>query len=143
MNTVSLILAIILSAASAIHVYWAAGGKTGLTAAIPHTEDRPAFVPSRVVTLVVAFALLGIAVLMLSLSHFRSALTEPLFTTARYAAILVGAVFGLRVVGDFKLVGIFKKIKGSRFATLDTYVYNPLCLSFSVAFFTLARPGSG
>jgi hypothetical protein len=31
-------------------------------------------------------------------------------------------------VGDLKLVGFFKRIKGTRFAELDTWLYAPLCV---------------
>ncbi len=33
-----------------------------------------------------------------------------------------------RAVGDFKYVGFFKKLRDSRFATLDSWLYSPLCL---------------
>jgi hypothetical protein len=33
-----------------------------------------------------------------------------------------------RAVGEFKYVGFFKRVRGSRFATLDTWIYSPLCL---------------
>ncbi len=139
MTTLSVTLAGILLAVSAIHVYWAAGGKAGLTAAIPHTGNEPAFTPGRIVTLLVAFALLGIATLLLSLGYFRENLPEPLLTAARYAAYLASAVLVLRVIGDFKFIGAFKKIRNSRFATLDTYIYNPLCLLLAIVFFKLAQ----
>lgn len=34
----------------------------------------------------------------------------------------------LRAVGDSRYVGFFKRVRGSTFATLDTFVYSPLCL---------------
>jgi lipopolysaccharide/colanic/teichoic acid biosynthesis glycosyltransferase len=33
-----------------------------------------------------------------------------------------------RAVGEFKYVGFFKRVRDSKFATLDTFVYSPLCL---------------
>lgn len=33
-----------------------------------------------------------------------------------------------RAVGDFRLVGFFKKVKGSEFALMDTLLYSPLCV---------------
>jgi hypothetical protein len=38
----------------------------------------------------------------------------------------------LRAVGDFRLVGFFKRIRGSRFAYLDTAIYSPLCLMLAI-----------
>ena len=45
----------------------------------------------------------------------------------------LGAVFLARSVGDFRLVGFFKRVQGSRFARLDTWVYAPLCLLLGLA----------
>jgi hypothetical protein len=46
-----------------------------------------------------------------------------------------------RAVGEFKYVGFFKSVRGSRFATLDTLVYSPLCilLATGVVFVALLR----
>jgi hypothetical protein len=33
-----------------------------------------------------------------------------------------------RAVGDFRLVGFFKRVKGSVFARMDSRVYSPLCV---------------
>jgi len=53
------------------------------------------------------------------------ALPPVLLTWMSYALAL-----GLlaRAIGEFKYVGFFKRVRGSRFATLDTFVYSPLCL---------------
>jgi hypothetical protein len=37
------------------------------------------------------------------------------------------AVFGLRAIGDFRYLGFFKRVTGTRFARADTLVYSPLC----------------
>ena len=33
-----------------------------------------------------------------------------------------------RAIGEFKYVGFFKRVRGSRFAQLDSLLYSPLCL---------------
>jgi hypothetical protein len=38
-----------------------------------------------------------------------------------------------RAAGEFKYVGFFKRVRGSRFATLDSVVYSPLCLLLAVS----------
>jgi hypothetical protein len=38
----------------------------------------------------------------------------------------------LRAVGDFRLVGFFKRIRGSRFARLDTALYSPFCVLLAI-----------
>jgi hypothetical protein len=37
-----------------------------------------------------------------------------------------------RAVGEFKYVGFFKRVHGTKFARLDTLLYSPLCLILSV-----------
>jgi hypothetical protein len=34
----------------------------------------------------------------------------------------------LRTIGDFRLVGVFKRVRGTRFARLDSIAFAPLCL---------------
>jgi Protein of unknown function (DUF3995) len=50
---------------------------------------------------------------------------------ARYLSWLCFALsLGLlaRAIGEFRYVGFFKRVRGTRFAQLDTLVYSPLCL---------------
>ena len=56
-------------------------------------------------------------------------------TWAAYALAL--ALIG-RAIGDFRLVGFFKRVRGSNFARMDTAVYAPLCLLLGVAVFYVA-----
>ena len=44
-------------------------------------------------------------------------------------ALALGLV--ARAVGEFKYVGFFKKVRGTRFARMDTILYSPLCLLLS------------
>jgi hypothetical protein len=50
----------------------------------------------------------------------------------RWLAIAMAGAFGLRAVGEFRLVGFFKRVKGTRFARMDTLVYSPLCALLSL-----------
>ena len=64
-------------------------------------------------------------------------------------AIAVAAVFVVRAlwhfhlraraIGEFRYVGFFKRVVGSRFATLDTFVYSPLCLALAIGVALVAR----
>ena len=36
-----------------------------------------------------------------------------------------------RAIGEFKYVGFFKKVRGSKFARMDTLLYSPVCLLLS------------
>lgn len=59
------------------------------------------------------------------------------FPVIRYATFAIGIVFIVRFIGDFKWVGIFKKVKGTSFAKNDTLYYAPLCLFLSISSFVL------
>jgi hypothetical protein len=50
----------------------------------------------------------------------------------------VGAVLAARAVGDFRLVGLFKRVRGTRFARYDSLVYTPLCLALAAGCFAVA-----
>lgn len=117
---------------SLVHLYWAAGGKLGVTAAIPQlpgefaSGPRPAFKPSALGTLLVGVGLVAIAVLVC----LRAGLYfEPVSNHAlQWGISAVALVMFARAIGDSELVGFFKKVGGSRFARLDTFFYSPLCL---------------
>ena len=107
-----------------LHFYWAAGGGTGKNAAIPEINGVPAFRPSKTATVAVGMVLLGTAAIVLL--HVKLLL-------ACAAAVLV-----LRAIGDFRLVGFFKRVRGSKFARMDTLLYSPLCLALGAALAVLA-----
>lgn len=103
-----------------------AGGQSG---AVPSVEGKPLFVPSKRATVVVGVLLLSFAALV--------AVTGGLVPLAMPRVVPVWLSYGLalgllaRAIGEFKYVGFFKRIRGSRFAKLDTLVYSPLCLLLS------------
>lgn len=134
MNVALLLLTWLLAggyfAISLLHFYWLFGGTVGLHAAIPEVDGRPAFQPSRLATLVVATGLLMCALLILATSGVLSA---PVPRAALlWLTRLLALVFFARAIGDFRLVGFFKRIRNSKFARLDTRVYSPLCLVLAI-----------
>ncbi|WP_423856182.1 DUF3995 domain-containing protein [Acidithiobacillus ferrianus] len=40
-------------------------------------------------------------------------------------------------MGDFRLVGFFKTVTGTRFARLDSTVFSPLCLAMAIGIFVI------
>nr|WP_254844256.1 DUF3995 domain-containing protein [Leptospira santarosai] len=52
--------------------------------------------------------------------------------------VLLSAMFLFRAIGDFRLVGFFKKIRGTKFAKNDTAFFSPLCLLLSILLFVSA-----
>jgi Protein of unknown function (DUF3995) len=116
-----------------VHLYWALGGARGKSAAIPHVHGRPAFRPSSGATLVVAFLLATCALLVASVSGLVS-LPVP-HTLLAWFTYCVALVLLLRAVGDFRLVGFFKRERGGSFARLDTLIFSPLCLLLALGVF--------
>jgi len=43
-----------------------------------------------------------------------------------------------RGVGDFRLVGLSKRVRGTRFARYDSFVYTPLCLALAAGIVVVA-----
>lgn len=130
-HVVALLLSGILALLGLIHIYWAFGGQSGSAAAVPELAGRPAFKPSRSSTLAVAIALFVAAALVMATAGLIADPFPP--PIARILTFGLGAVFVVRSIGDFRLVGFFKRVRGSRFAQLDTFVYAPLCLILGLA----------
>ncbi|GAL22213.1 hypothetical protein JCM19235_2908 [Vibrio maritimus] len=109
----------------------------GVDLAIPVVEGGKAFTPGTLITLLVAGALTVFALLSLSLTDV---ITTPqiLENYIEWIALVVGAIFVLRAVGDFNLVGFSKKNQQGQFARLDTWLYSPLCLCVGAGYFYLA-----
>ena len=118
----TLLLTAIFLILSAIHIYWALGGEAGKVAAIPVKDNgQRSFSPSKTGTLVVAVALFCFAVLVFCIGVQSVTVLRPL-------GWLLALVLFLRAIGDFKLVGFFKRPSASVFAKNDNRFYSPLCL---------------
>ncbi|USB33538.1 DUF3995 domain-containing protein [Paenibacillus sp. YPG26] len=131
MEILSWAIGMILFILSALHIYWICGGRWGAAGAIPSRGGEPLFRPSAVSTGVVAILLALAAWLVLELEAIKPVLfPEALLWIGGW---LLGAVFTLRAIGDFRWVGFFKKEKGTVFARLDSRFYSPLCLFLGVS----------
>jgi hypothetical protein len=109
------------AALSAIHVYWAMGGRCGAADAIPEVDGKPLFRPG---------AFLAIAAgLVLQRSGLVPAFGPKLVRRAGIWVVAVTLV--VRAGGDFNYIGFFKR-RGTRFAHLDTRLYSPLALGLGV-----------
>jgi len=127
----------ILLTLSAVHAYWAAGGVAGKAAAVPERKGRPVFTPSATGTAVVA-ACLALAAVLIAM---RAGLFPASFlgSVPRIATWALVVVFALRAIGDFRYVGFFKRVRGTRFARLDTMFYSPLCFLLALLTADAAR----
>lgn len=121
---------------SFLHVYWAMGGKRGMSAVLPSLEEGHAvFTPGPLITLVVAAAMGIFAFITIgNLDIFRQYINLTIF---KYATLAIGLIFTLRAIGDFKYMGFFKKATGTLFAKNDTRYYSPLCIIIAVFSFLI------
>lgn len=117
------------------HLAWA-GGARKTTGVIPEVNGKPVFSPGPAITLVVAAALFGCAALIAAGAGW---LTLPLpGAWLRGATWAMALAFLGRAIGEFRLVGFFKKVRGTPFARLDTLYFSPLCLAIAIAVALLA-----
>ncbi|MCC5623721.1 MULTISPECIES: DUF3995 domain-containing protein [Bacteria] len=125
--TLSVINALVFFLISAIHIYWALGGKWGAAYAIPgNMKGQLSFQPGALATLTVAFGLMVFSFLMLTGSGLVS--FSPIDRFKDTALYIVSGIFLVRAIGEFRYVGLTKKIRNTAFALLDTRYYTPLCL---------------
>jgi hypothetical protein len=129
------VVASVLTALAGLHLYWAAGGHWGADANVPEVSGRPAFTPGPAACVVVAGLLLLAAATVLATMIGPAALPAWLPRTATF---VVAFVFSARAVGDFRLVGFFKRVRDTRFARLDSTVYSPLCAALAAGCLTVA-----
>lgn len=131
MNTIIPCLLIAVFAGLAlIHIYWLFSGRAGQLAAIPEVDGKPVVQPSAAATLVVA---IGLALCALTIAGAAGVFALPLsHTVLSWLTRAVALGLLLRAIGDFRLVGFFKRIHNSQFARLDIAVYSPLGLALVI-----------
>ena len=52
---------------------------------------------------------------------------------AHVLTIGVSLAFAGRAVGDFRVLGLFKKVRGTRFARADDRIFVPICVGIAAA----------
>ena len=121
---------------AAWHFVMAAMPSRSNSGAVPSVGGKALFTPSRASTVAVGALLLLFAALL--------AATAGIVQTGLSRNVLAGLSYALaagllaRGIGDFKYLGLFKRVRGSKFATLDSVVYSPLCLLLALGVATLA-----
>ncbi len=121
---------------SIIHFYWAAGGKWGFDSVLPTNEnDTRVLNPKTIDSVIVGFGILLFAIFyMIRISVITINLPDWLLL---YSGWVIPTLFLIRVIGDFKFIGLFKKIKDSTFAKNDSKYFIPLCSFLSFCGFLL------
>ncbi|MEK6492642.1 DUF3995 domain-containing protein [Myroides odoratimimus] len=119
---IKIVNALVFSFLAGIHIYWTLGGKWGLIGVLPTRDGERKLNPSPIGTLVVASGLAAFAGISLGdVSAYK------------WVYLVMGILFGLRAIGDFNYVGVFKKVKNSVFARKDTTIFIPLCFYLSLS----------
>ncbi|MBX2953159.1 MAG: DUF3995 domain-containing protein [Leadbetterella sp.] len=129
-TAIALLLILVFSFLSALHVYWGFGGRRGSAAVLPTKDDtRKVMMPGAVPTFTVALGLLCLGgVVFLNTFEIETGPAALIGLIRKYGLWAIATVFLLRAVGDFNYIGFFKKVKTTRFARNDTRYYSPLCL---------------
>lgn len=131
MTTIALALAVVLTGISLLHVYWAMTGVGGSAGVPSRTDGKPVFRPGPIATLAVAAALAFAAIIVLGRASF---LTVGLPEFVLRAGIWgIAATFVARTIGEFRYVGLFKRVRGTPFAMWDTRLFTPLCAGIAIA----------
>ena len=103
---------------------------------MPNGGNIRAFTPSPGGTVLVALAFLSaVAVIPGQLKLLGDVVPHWIF---RWGTWAIALIFFLRAIGEFWLVGFFKKVSDTPFAHWDTWLFSPLCLIIAVIAFILA-----
>ncbi len=124
------VTAVVLLAASALHVYWAVGGRWLVDRAVPgDATDR--FTPGPMLTLLVAGAL-AVFGLLVWIEAFG-----PEYRWLHWLAVAGVSALVIRAIGDGRVAGFTKAERHSRFAVADDRYFTPL-----VVFLALGATGA-
>jgi hypothetical protein len=128
---VAFTIACVLAILSMLHVYWGVEGIEAPSAVIPEVDGKPAFIPAARDCYAVAAALALACILVTT----RGGLLRSPFPEAwtQIGTVSVGAVLAVRAIGDFHLMGFFKRVRGTAFADWDTHLFSPLSLVLGLA----------
>jgi len=112
---------------SGIHWNWVFGGTWGFDKAIPiNIDGNKIFNPKKIESSIVAAGLFAFATYYFLISDLIS-IDYPKWISI-YIGWVISSIFILRSIGDFKYVGVFKKIKTTDFGRADSKFFSPLCL---------------
>jgi hypothetical protein len=105
-ETSGLLLFFIFTSIRLLYIYWGLGGKWGLKVSIPSDQDQIKNVmnPGPLAFIVVILGLF----LMAGLSGIKARLVHISIPAIidRYGVVLITAIFLLRVIGEFKYLGL-------------------------------------
>lgn len=127
----SVILSGIFLVLALIHFNWVIGGTFGFAASLPTKENGERVLnPKKIDSAIVAIGLTTFALFY----AFKSGILQYNLPEwiLKYGGWIIPILFLLRAVGDFKYVGVFKKIRKTAFGKIDTKLFTPLCLTIAI-----------
>jgi hypothetical protein len=135
--TLNIVLATIFFTLSLLHFNWILGGTWGLGSSLPtKNTGKLALKPRNIDTISVGLGLLLFAIYYtLPLTKFGNLLPVWMHLGLSWG---IPIIFAIRTIGDFNYVGLFKKIKDTKFAKADNKLFIPLCVIISLMGFILA-----
>jgi len=133
MDLIAAITVLTLLIMGVFHFYWSLGGLVGLDKALPTKNGKLLLNPSKPLTFFVGIILLIFAYIAYALQFYDFSIVggSDLY---RFSGLFLSTIFILRAVGEFSLVGFFKKVKNTEFAIYDTKYFSPLCLVLGIVF---------
>jgi len=129
MIVLSILLSLIFLVLAIVHLNWAIGNTWGLSHALPTKAD------GELVMNPGTFATLAVALGLLLCTFFYFINPEPgnpnnwIFDWGR---LLIPIAFLLRAIGDFRYVGLFKKVKNTKFGKMDSKLFTPICVVIAI-----------
>jgi Protein of unknown function (DUF3995) len=124
------LLGTVLLVLAALHLYWAIRGVSGGSAVPSRADGVPILRPGRLASLVVAGALAMAAGLVLARAQLIGAFAPSAWI--RNGTWGVALAFGARTIGEFRYVGLFRRVQGTSFARWDARLFTPLCAALAV-----------
>jgi hypothetical protein len=115
---------------SAFHLFWGIKGISPHSVFIPSADNKHLFSPSKLSCFLIGLIFLIGAMHILMLEG----IIPPLFSQSTMMILnrIISAVFLLRAIGEFRYIGFFKKIRGTRFAKYDDRFFSPLCMAIAL-----------
>lgn len=119
------------------HFYMAWAPSSGESGAVPSVSGKAVFRPSGRATLVVGVVLLLFAALVAGTAGLLPMGLPK--SVLQWSSLALALGLFARAVGEFKYVGFFKRVRGTKFARLDTWLYSPLCLLLALGVARVAQ----
>ena len=131
----------IIAFAAGFHLYWALGGRLGFSVSLPQRPDGVPVIPHRLgwwrPAAAAVAALLAVLAMLALAAEGHVALPVPL-VLMRAALGLAGLAFVLRAIVPTPWTGFFKRIRTTRWARYDSWLYSPLFLLLGSALLVIS-----